>query len=134
MQRRKFKRERDQLHLSVSGAPPRMCDCAPSNSLMSMLRSKSSQLKVSVLGFMQANLRPAATVARSLSVCVAERPFRNRLSDVQLIEQSLGLFQIARVKPFREPAVYRSEEIVGLIPLALIAPEPRHAHCGAQFK
>jgi len=59
--------------------------------------------------------------------------FRNCLSGVQLVEQSLGLLQIERVEAFGEPAVDRSEEIVGLLPLALIAPEPRHAHRRAQF-
>ena len=54
-------------------------------------------------------------------------------SSSQLVEQRLCLFQIARVKPFSEPAVDRSEKLASLIPLALIAPEPRHAHCGAEF-
>src|SRR6516165_8528238 len=44
----------------------------------------------------------------------------------QLIEQLLSLFQIARVEPFGKPAVDRSEQLASLIPLALIAPEPRH--------
>ena len=35
--------------------------------------------------------------------------------------------QIERVEALGEPAVDRSEKIAGLIPLALIAPEPRHA-------
>ena len=29
--------------------------------------------------------------------------------------------------------IHRSEKIASLLPLALIAPEPRHAHCGAEF-
>jgi hypothetical protein len=41
---------------------------------------------------------------------------------VQLAEQGLGLFQIERVEAFGEPTVDRSEEIEGLILLALIAP------------
>ena len=45
----------------------------------------------------------------------------------------LGLLQIERVEAFGEPAVDRSEKFAGLIPLALIAPEPRHAHRRAQF-
>ena len=49
------------------------------------------------------------------------------------VEQRLRLLQIERVKAFGEPAVDRSEKLAGLIPLALIAPEPRHAHCGAQL-
>ena len=47
------------------------------------------------------------------------------MSGAQLTEQSLGLLQIARVKPFGEPAVDRSEKLATLISLALIAPEPR---------
>ncbi len=65
---------------------------------------------------------------------LSKRPFRNWLSGVQLIEQRLGLFQIERVKTFIEPAVDRSEQFAGLLRLSLIAPEPRHAHCSAEFK
>jgi hypothetical protein len=35
----------------------------------------------------------------------SERPFRNLLSDVQLVEESLRLLQIERVEAFGEPAV-----------------------------
>jgi hypothetical protein len=49
----------------------------------------------------------------------------SRLSGVQLVEQRLGLLQIARVEAFSEPAVDRSEKIAGFIPLPLITPEPR---------
>jgi PDZ domain len=63
-----------------------------------------------------------------------QRRFRNSLSDVQLVEQSLGLFQIERVEAFGEPAIDRGEKIAGLLPLALIAPEPRHAHRRAQYR
>jgi hypothetical protein len=59
------------------------------------------------------------------------RPFRNWLSGAQLIEQSLGLLEI--VEPLREPLVDRSELFAGLLYLALVAPEPRHAHRSAQF-
>src|SRR5215469_4405591 len=45
----------------------------------------------------------------------------------------LGLLQIKRIEPFGEPAVDRSEKLASLIPLALIAPEPRHAHCRTEF-
>jgi hypothetical protein len=37
------------------------------------------------------------------------------------------------VKTLGEPAVDRSEKIESLIPLALTAPEPRHAYCRAQL-
>ena len=52
---------------------------------------------------------------------------------LQFGQQRLCLVQIARIKPFGEPAVDRSEQIAGLISVPLIAPEPRHAHCGAEF-
>jgi hypothetical protein len=55
---------------------------------------------------------------------------RSRASIRQLVEQSLGLFQIEPVEAFAEPVVDWSKKIASLIPLALIAPEPRHAHCG----
>jgi hypothetical protein len=48
---------------------------------------------------------------------------RSALSSDQLIEQRLGLFQIARVEAFGEPAVDRSEKLARRIPLALIAEE-----------
>src|ERR1700675_538919 len=51
----------------------------------------------------------------------------------QLIEQHLCLLQVERVGAFAEPDVDRSEEIAGFIPLALIAPEPRHARGGTEF-
>jgi len=44
-----------------------------------------------------------------------------------------GNRQIERIEPFGKPGVNESEEITGFIPLALIAPEPRHAHRGAQL-
>jgi len=42
----------------------------------------------------------------------------------QLLQQRLGLFQIARVKTFGEPAVDRSEKIASLMPIALVE-QPR---------
>src|SRR5262249_25809983 len=51
----------------------------------------------------------------------------------KLFEQRFRLLQIERIEPFTEPAVDRSEKIAALIPLALITPEPRHAHRCAQF-
>jgi hypothetical protein len=53
--------------------------------------------------------------------------------DIQFVEQSLGLLQIERIEPFGEPAVDRCEKLAGVIPLALIAPEARHAHRCAQL-
>ena len=50
-----------------------------------------------------------------------------------LVEQGFGLLQIARVEAFGEPAVDRSKQFASLLRLALITPEPRHAHRGAEF-
>jgi hypothetical protein len=49
----------------------------------------------------------------------------------QRVEQYLGLFQVERVEAFGEPAVDGREQIAGRVALALIAPQPRHAHRGA---
>jgi hypothetical protein len=57
-----------------------------------------------------------------------------QLSCGQLIEQRLSLFQIERIEAFGEPAVDWREKITRLIPLALIAPEPRHAYRCPEFK
>src|SRR5262249_9428376 len=61
--------------------------------------------------------------------------FRRNLANSrsQLIEQPLRLLQVARAETFGEPAVDRSEELASLLPLAVIAPEPRPTHCGAQL-
>jgi hypothetical protein len=53
---------------------------------------------------------------------------RQALSCRQLLKQRLRLFQIERVEPFGEPVVDWRKKIAGLLPLTLIAPEPRHAH------
>ena len=42
-------------------------------------------------------------------------------------------FRSSVSKPLGEPAIDRSEKIARLIPFALIAPEPRHAHRYTQF-
>jgi hypothetical protein len=54
--------------------------------------------------------------------------FRDCGSGIQLIEQRLRFLQIERVEAFGKPAEDRSEKLASLIPLTLIAPEPRHAH------
>jgi Dihydrodipicolinate synthetase family len=50
-----------------------------------------------------------------------KRPFRNWLSGVQLIEQRLRLFQIARVEPFSEPAKESRERLSCFVPFPLTA-------------
>ena len=53
--------------------------------------------------------------------------------DQEASSSRLRLLQIARVKPFSEPAVDRSQQFASLLRLALVTPEAREAHCGAQF-
>ena len=52
----------------------------------------------------------------------------------ELLQQRLRLLQIARVEPFSEPAVDRSQQFASLLHLALVAPEAREAHGGAEFQ
>jgi len=57
-------------------------------------------------------------------------------TDFQAASSSSGAFASLRSRvsnPLGEPAVDRSEKLPCLILLTLIAPEPRHAHCGAEF-
>jgi hypothetical protein len=65
--------------------------------------------------------------------CCLQRPFRNWLSGVQLIEQRPRLLQIARLEPLRKPAVNRSQQFARLLQLPMVAPEPGKAHGGAEF-
>ena len=51
----------------------------------------------------------------------------------QLIEQGLGLLQVEGVEAFGEPAVDRGEKIAGLLPFAVVAPQPGQARRRAQF-
>jgi hypothetical protein len=54
-------------------------------------------------------------------------------SRLQTIQQPLRLLQIERVEAFRKPAVNRSEQFASLLRLALVTPEAREAHGGAEF-
>jgi hypothetical protein len=51
----------------------------------------------------------------------------------QVIESGLGLLQVQCAEALGKPAVNRSEKLPCLIPLPLIAPQPRHAHRRAQL-
>src|SRR5215510_8516051 len=51
----------------------------------------------------------------------------------EFLQQHLGLLEIRRVKALREPAVERREQLAGLIPLALLLPEPTQAQSRPQF-
>ena len=52
----------------------------------------------------------------------------------QSVEQSFGLSEVERIEAFDEPAIGRREQFARLFPLPLIAPQPRHAHRGAQLE
>ena len=68
-------------------------------------------------------------------VDAAHRGTENIVSALrQFIKQRLSLLQIKGIEAFGEPAVDRSEKIAGLYALALVAPEPRHARCRAEFE
>jgi hypothetical protein len=52
----------------------------------------------------------------------------------QYFNQSLGLLQVFRVKPFGEPAVDLRQPLSRFGMLALGLPQPRQTHHGAQFE
>src|SRR5215475_13584513 len=52
---------------------------------------------------------------------------------MKLVEQGLGLSQVAGVKTFGEPIVDWGEKVTCRLPLALIVQKPRHAHGRTQF-
>jgi hypothetical protein len=68
----------------------------------------------------------------STQSCYKKRVTINGSHD-QFIEQRLRLFQITRVEPFRKPPVNRSQQFASLLRLALVTPEAREAHGGAEF-
>src|SRR2546425_6058641 len=51
----------------------------------------------------------------------------------QCLQQRLGLLQVGRVKALGEPAIDRPQEVTGLIPLALLLPQPCQARGRAQL-
>jgi hypothetical protein len=66
-------------------------------------------------------------MAISSSVCWRMKylePIRNLSSSREFVHQLLRFFQIERIETLSEPTVDRSEKLAGLLPLALIAPEP----------
>jgi hypothetical protein len=65
---------------------------------------------------------------RKRLICV-----RQQTGTRQLLQQRLRLLPIARVEPFGEPAVDRSQGFARFLHLALVAPEARKAHGGAEF-
>jgi hypothetical protein len=53
---------------------------------------------------------------------------------LQFVEQCLCLLQVGGVEPLGEPAVDWCEEVVGLVPLALLGPESGEGGGGAEFQ
>src|SRR6478672_2014149 len=79
-------------------------------------------------------VRTTAPMRQIMSVPPMLVRLEPELSLLQLVKQRLGLLQIARVKSYCEPPVDRSEKLASVILLALVAPEPRHAHRGARLQ
>jgi hypothetical protein len=77
---------------------------------------------------------PPGKEENTLGIANHAIPQSAALPNRQLVEQRLGLFQIARVKAFGKPAIDRSEKLAGLIPLALISPEAREAGGSAELE
>ena len=55
------------------------------------------------------------------------------MSGAELTELRPSLLELERVDAFSELAVNRSQQFARLLRLALVTPEARHAHCGAEF-
>ena len=78
----------------------------------------------------------AAAIEQGIGIVVAIRTVGDLpavTSRRQLLQQRLRLLQIARVEALREPPVNRSQQFARLLHLALVAPEAREAHGGAEF-
>ncbi len=52
----------------------------------------------------------------------------------QFVQQSLGVFQVRRVKAFGEPMIDREQEVVRLTVLAIVKPQPGETRRRAQLK
>ncbi len=52
----------------------------------------------------------------------------------QLLKQRFSILQICRVKPFGKPGVHRSQQVVGLLALALGVPQAGQAGGGTEFQ
>ena len=58
---------------------------------------------------------------------------RTQPYDASSSSSAFASFRSRVSKPFGEPAVNRSQQFARLLHLALVAPEPCEAHCGAEF-
>ena len=76
---------------------------------------------------------PASLGNKSMTELLAEGTVHFSYPLRQFLQQRLGILQVKRVEALGEPAVDRREKVMGLWPLTLIAPQPSHAHCGADF-
>ena len=90
-----------------------------------------------------AEVEPHATLPESNQTADIKRGRRRAITgsrarsrvayEASSAKQRLRLLQIARVEPFSEPPVNRSQQFARLLHLALVAPEAREAHGGAEF-
>jgi hypothetical protein len=55
-------------------------------------------------------------------------------SQRKLIEQGLGLLQVKRIEALGKPVVDGREKFARMRELPLIAPQPSHSRCRAQFE
>src|SRR5262245_31752954 len=54
-------------------------------------------------------------------------------SSPKFLQECLGLLQVHRIKPLREPAIERRQQVVSLGALALALPQACEAHGGPQL-
>ena len=102
-------------------SPRRLLSPEAANLRLFMLRRNRSQ-------------RSGERIARDqASPANRQSGWRRRAHAANSSSSAFASFRSSASKPFGEPAVDRSETPASLIALALIAPEPRHAHCGAEF-
>src|SRR6516162_3656036 len=79
---------------------------------------------------------PSAWTGRSsYRICLRRRPGGSItiITSSQFVEQRLCLFEVLCFEAFREPPIDRGEQVAGCGAVALVAPQPRKAHRGAQF-
>jgi hypothetical protein len=115
--------------LPTSGTGPYADSCAAANNARAYVNYK-------IVG--------ASTAPKSMALaCRVEGPSTASRADIPwqecapscclLVKQGLRLLQVQRVKALSEPAVNRSKQFNRLLHLALVAPEAREAHGGAEF-
>jgi hypothetical protein len=88
-------------------------------------------------------------VQRGLALCPASPACRpvavHRLSEsgaapcrggpvsLECLQQGFGILKVRRVKPFGEPGIHRSEQVIGFLALAVLLPQASEASRGTEF-